>query len=76
VSIEMRPLVIPGAQPGDLDEIVAHGVSVHLETLCENAIMLIIEDEKQHVHFRISHRGRSRMRVWEYEAFPLPLEAS
>jgi hypothetical protein len=65
--IELRPLNIPGAEEGDLDEVVATNASVHLETLSDNAIMLIVEDAERHVHLSITHRGRSPMRVWVYE---------
>jgi len=67
MTIELRPDTVPKSQPGDLDEVVATGADVHLEVLSDNAIMLIIEDATQHVHLRITHRGRSPIRVWAYE---------
>jgi len=59
------------AQAGDIDEVVATGAKVHLEMLCDNALMLIIEDGERHVHLRITHAGRSPLRVWEYESMPV-----
>jgi len=56
-------------QPGDIDEIVASGVAIHLEMLSDNAIMLIIEDGDRHVHLRITHGGKSLLRTWIYEEF-------
>ena len=67
MSIELRPLNIPGAKEGDLDEVVAPNASVHLETLSDNAIMLIVDDGHRHVYLNITHRGRSPMRVRVYE---------
>mgnify|MGYP001574585490 CR=1 FL=1 len=67
MSIELRPFNIPRADPGDLDEVVATNASVHLETLSDNAIMLIVEDEQRHVHLQIFHGGRSPIRVRVYE---------
>ena len=79
MSIELRPFTIPDvedspgrADPADLDEVVATNASVHLETLSDNAIMLIVEDDQRHVHLRISHGGRSRMRVRVYEEWQKP----
>ena len=76
MSIELRRLKIPGADPADLDEVVATNASVHLETLSDNAIMLIIEDEHRHVHLQIFHRGRSTMRVQVYEEWDKKLLGS
>ena len=67
MSIELRPLNIPGADPDDLDEVEAYNASVHLEVLSDNSMMLIIEDDQRHVHLHITHRGRSPMRVRVYE---------
>jgi hypothetical protein len=69
--IEIRPDTSPSAQLDAIDEVVASGASVHLEVLDANALMLIIEDAERHVHLRITHRGRSPLRVWEYESFPV-----
>jgi len=68
--IEIRPDKAVDARAGDIDEVVATGAAVHLEMLCDNALMLIIEDGERHVHLRITHAGRSQLRVWEYESFP------
>jgi hypothetical protein len=72
--IELRPDTSVGVPEGDIDEVVASGAGVHLEVVDDNAIMLIIEDGERHVHLRITHRGRSPMRVWEYESFLLSKE--
>ena len=69
--IELRPDSIPGAPKGDQDEVVASGAKVHLEVLSGTAIMLIIEDGERHVNLKITHRGRSPLRVWAYESFPI-----
>ena len=74
--IEMRPDKSLGARFGDIDEVVAKGASVHLEVLSSKALMLIIEDGERHVHLRISHAGRSPLRVWEYESFNLEKPAA
>ena len=68
--IELRPSIVPGDAPGDLDEVVAQGVSVHLEVLDDNSIILILEDAVRHVHLRIDHKGKGPIRVWEYESWP------
>ena len=51
----------------DIDEIVATNASVHLEVLCDNAIMLIVEDSKRTVHTTIFHAGRVPLRVRMHE---------
>lgn len=72
--IKLRPSQVLRATPGDLDKVFAKGVTVHLEVLADNHIMLILEDENKHVHLRISHKGKSPIRVWEYEVLDLPIE--
>lgn len=69
--IELRPDTVPDAQKGDLDEVIGHNVDVHLETLSDDAIMLIVEDSERHVHLRITKQGRGPMRVWVLEEFEL-----
>ncbi len=59
------------AKKDDLDEVFGENVNVHLEMLSDNAMMLIIEDETTHVHLRISHNGRSPLRTWVYEEWPM-----
>ena len=67
MSIELRRLEILGDYSEDLDEVIARDAYVHLEMLSDTAVMLIIEDAHQHVHLRITHKGRSPIRVWELE---------
>ena len=67
--IEIRPDTATGAEPDSIDEVVAHNASVHLELLDDTAIMLMVEDAERHVHLRITHKGRSPMRVWEVESW-------
>ena len=69
--IELRLDTSADAHLGDIDEVVASGASVHLEVLDNNALMLIIEDTERQVHLRITHGGRSPLRVWEYESWPV-----
>ena len=69
--IEIRLDKAVDAQAGDIDEVVATGTKVHLEMLCNNALMLIIEDGERHVHLRITHADRARLKVREYELFRL-----
>ena len=47
----------------DVDEIVAMDATVHLEVLSDNAVMLIVEDDKRIVHTTIFHAGRVPIRV-------------
>lgn len=68
MSIEIRPSRTDRAQPGDIDEIAASGVTVHLEQLSDNDLMLIVEDDERHLHLRISHNGHSPLRIWKYES--------
>lgn len=68
MSIELRPDHTLFAAPGDLAEVIASNVSVHLEVLDTNTVMLIIQDDTRHVQLRITHRGRVPLRVWQYES--------
>lgn len=57
-----------GTQEGDIDEVVAEGVWLHLEVLSHDHVMLIIEDEAgERVHLNLTHRGRSPIRVTRQE---------
>lgn len=64
--IELRYLEREG-EGEDIDEIVAHGASVHLEVLDDKSIMLIVEDAERWIHTTIFHKGRSPIRVRVHE---------
>ena len=56
-----------GGYEGDLDEVVAENVSVHLECLSDTEAMLNIQDGSRLLMLRITHAGRSPLRVWTFE---------
>jgi len=71
--IELRPMLreVPGSQAGDLEKVRAREATVYLQVLSDKAIMLIVEDWERHVHLRITHGGRSPLRVWVHEEWPV-----
>ena len=56
-----------GTKAGDIDEVVAENVSVHLEACAPDLVMLIIESADERVHLNITHNGRSPLRVTRHE---------
>lgn len=69
--IELRPLKTDDAEAGDLDEVAATNVSLHLETTTDQSLYIIIYDGERYVHLQVYHKGKARQHVKLFEAGPV-----